>query len=79
VPNAGLRLTAGGKTLAYTGDTGPSPDLLDLAREADLFLAEATFPTAYPPIPCTTYQARARLGRMRLAPSSQTVIQLPVG
>jgi ribonuclease BN (tRNA processing enzyme) len=49
VPNAGLRLTAGGKTLAYTGDTGPSSDLLDLAREADLFLAEATFPHRVPP------------------------------
>lgn len=24
VPNAGLRLTAGGRVLAYTGDTGPS-------------------------------------------------------
>jgi ribonuclease BN (tRNA processing enzyme) len=43
VPNAGLRLSAGGKVLSYTGDTGPSPDLTALAREADLFLAEATF------------------------------------
>jgi ribonuclease BN (tRNA processing enzyme) len=43
VPNAGIRLTAGGRTLAYTGDSGPSPDVVDLARGADLFLAEATF------------------------------------
>ena len=41
--NAGLRLTADGERLAYTGDTGPSPDLIDLARDADLFLAEATY------------------------------------
>jgi ribonuclease BN (tRNA processing enzyme) len=26
VPNAGLRLAAGGRVLAYTGDTGPSPE-----------------------------------------------------
>jgi ribonuclease BN (tRNA processing enzyme) len=44
MPNAGLRLAAAGTTLAYTGDTGPSPYLLDLARGCDLFLAEATYP-----------------------------------
>lgn len=43
VPNAGLRLTAGGRVLAYTGDTGPCRELVDLARDADLFLAEATY------------------------------------
>jgi ribonuclease BN (tRNA processing enzyme) len=42
VPNAGLRLEAGGRTLAYTGDSGPSPDLRSLARGADLLLAEAS-------------------------------------
>jgi ribonuclease BN (tRNA processing enzyme) len=44
VPNLGLRLTAGGQVLAYTGDTGPSPDIAELARDAHAFLAEATFP-----------------------------------
>ena len=44
VPNAGLRLTAGGRVLAYTGDTGPSPDIAVMARDADVLLAEATFP-----------------------------------
>ncbi|MET8046515.1 MBL fold metallo-hydrolase [Streptosporangium sp. NPDC005286] len=43
VPNAGIRLTAGERVLAYTGDTGPSPDVVDLARGADLLLAEATY------------------------------------
>lgn len=41
-PNAGVRLTAGHHTLAYTGDTGPSPEITGLARDADLFLAEAS-------------------------------------
>jgi ribonuclease BN (tRNA processing enzyme) len=27
VPNLGVRLVAGGTTFAYTGDTGPSPDI----------------------------------------------------
>jgi ribonuclease BN (tRNA processing enzyme) len=43
LPNAGIRLTADGHTLAYTGDTGPSPDIVDLARDADVFLAEASY------------------------------------
>ncbi|WP_241825426.1 MBL fold metallo-hydrolase [Micromonospora sp. CB01531] len=42
VPNAGVRLTADGRTLTYTGDTGPSADVVELARGADLLLAEAT-------------------------------------
>jgi ribonuclease BN (tRNA processing enzyme) len=48
VPNAGLRLEAGGHTLAYTGDSGPSPDLLNLARSADLLLAEASYAREVP-------------------------------
>jgi len=43
VPNVGVRLTADDRVLAYTGDAGPSPDLVDLARDADLLLAEATY------------------------------------
>lgn len=49
VPNAGLRLTAAGRTLAYTGDAGPSDDLVTLARGTDLLLAEATYPEQVPP------------------------------
>jgi ribonuclease BN (tRNA processing enzyme) len=44
MPNAGVRLSCGGYHLAYTGDSGPSPDLLSLARGADLLLAEASCP-----------------------------------
>ena len=48
VPNAGVRLAAAGRVLAYTGDTGPSPAIAELARGADLFLAEASYPTQVP-------------------------------
>jgi ribonuclease BN (tRNA processing enzyme) len=48
VPNAGLRLTAGGAVLAYTGDTGPSPEVAGLARGADILLAEASYPDEVP-------------------------------
>lgn len=49
VPNAGLRLSAAGAALAYTGDSGPDPAITGLARDADLLLAEATYPGAVPP------------------------------
>jgi ribonuclease BN (tRNA processing enzyme) len=42
-PNAGLRLKAGDEIFAYTGDAGPHPDTVELARDADLFVAEASF------------------------------------
>ena len=48
VPNAGLRLEADGHSLAYTGDTGPSPFLAELASGADVLLAEATYPWQVP-------------------------------
>ena len=43
VPAHGLRVTAAGRTLAYTGDTGPCDALDRLAAGADLLLAEASF------------------------------------
>jgi ribonuclease BN (tRNA processing enzyme) len=39
----GYRIEADGVVLAYTGDTGPSPEVLELAKDADLLLCEATY------------------------------------
>jgi ribonuclease BN (tRNA processing enzyme) len=38
----GFRVTHGGRTLAYSGDSAPTEELAGLARGADLFLCEAT-------------------------------------
>ena len=38
----GFRVSDGEKTLAYSGDSAPSPALAELARDADLFVCEAT-------------------------------------
>ena len=38
----GFRVSNAQRTLAYSGDSGPSERLADLARGADLFLCEAT-------------------------------------
>jgi ribonuclease BN (tRNA processing enzyme) len=47
-PNVGMRLTAGGRTMVYTGDCGPSDDLVRLAAGADLLLAEASYARVVP-------------------------------
>ena len=38
----GFRLSANGTTIAYSGDSGPSERLAELARASDLFVCEAT-------------------------------------
>lgn len=38
----GFRVSANGSVLAYSGDSGPDEALTELARDADLFLCEAT-------------------------------------
>ncbi|HKD33883.1 MAG TPA: MBL fold metallo-hydrolase [Gaiellaceae bacterium] len=38
----GFRASANGTVLGYSGDSGPSDALTDLARDADLFVCEAT-------------------------------------
>lgn len=40
--NCGIRVRSDAGTMAYTGDTGPADELHELARDADLLLAEAT-------------------------------------
>jgi len=39
----GMRIRADGRTLAYSGDTGTCTGLVETARDADLFLCEASF------------------------------------
>ena len=38
----GLRVSNGARSLAYSGDCGPDAGLAELARDADLFVCEAT-------------------------------------
>lgn len=42
------RFTAGGRSLVYTGDTGPCDRVVELARGADVLLAEAAHPDSDP-------------------------------
>jgi ribonuclease BN (tRNA processing enzyme) len=69
----GYRLTAGGVTLAYTGDTGPSDAVMELARGADVLLAEASYQDASDLLPfhlsarqAAEYAKAAGVGRLLL-------------
>ncbi|MCW2770204.1 MAG: fold metallo-hydrolase [Aeromicrobium sp.] len=43
VPAFAMRIATADRTLAYSGDTGPTEALLDLVAGADVFLCEASF------------------------------------
>ena len=43
VPTYGMRIEADGAVLTYSADTAPTPALVDLARDADLLLAESAY------------------------------------
>jgi ribonuclease BN (tRNA processing enzyme) len=51
VDSYGLRIEAGGGVLAYSGDTAACQSLVEIARDADLFLCEASWPSTPPPPP----------------------------
>jgi ribonuclease BN (tRNA processing enzyme) len=44
----GMRVSEGERTLAYSGDSAPSDNLDEVARDADLFLCEATLDRGEP-------------------------------
>ncbi|CAN5174629.1 MBL fold metallo-hydrolase [soil metagenome] len=57
----GSRVTAGSHVIAFSGDTAPTPQTTPLARDADLFLCDATWMESQRPIPadvhCTGLEA----------------------
>ena len=70
----GLRIEAGGRALAYSGDTGESDALVALAQDCDLFLCEASWVHAEDNPPgihlsgrqAGQHAARAGVGRLLL-------------
>jgi ribonuclease BN (tRNA processing enzyme) len=73
-PNAGVRLAAGGHVLAYTGDTGPDDGVIDLARGADLLLAEASFIDQVPEDSLRTLSSARQQGRQASAAGAGRLI-----
>ena len=73
-PNAGVRLTVAGQVLAYTGDTGPSLEVVDLAREADLLLAEASYVDQVPEDLADTLSSARQQGRQAAAADARLLL-----
>ena len=69
-----LKVSIGDRTIVYSGDTGPCPELTDLATGADLLLCEASFRDGVDSPPdlhmtgseCGTTAAEAGVGRLVL-------------
>ena len=60
VPTFGVRVEAGGAALAYSADTGPAGEIVELSRRTDLLIAEATWQedgAPRPPIHMTAREA----------------------
>jgi ribonuclease BN (tRNA processing enzyme) len=62
-PNLGFRLTVGGRSLVYTGDCGPSEELVALADGADLLLAETSYAETVSPEIVGALSSAADVGR----------------
>lgn len=81
----GIRIEHGGKTLTYSGDTGVTPLLDDLARDTDLFLCEAAFTHGKENIPDLHLNGReagesaARAGAHAAHPHAHPAVDRPAG
>lgn len=61
VPNAGVRLSGAGLTVAYTGDTGPCPAVVALGRDSDVFVVEASDRGQRPEVPAATSETQLHM------------------
>jgi ribonuclease BN (tRNA processing enzyme) len=73
-PNLGVRLESGGLALAYTGDAGPSPDAVPLARDVDLLLAESSFADRVPDDSVGALSSAADAGRLAAESGAQRLV-----
>jgi ribonuclease BN (tRNA processing enzyme) len=74
VPNAGIRLSADGHILTYTGDSGPGPDVVELARGASVCLAEATYVDAMPQDSEPYLTSARQAGRQATAAGAESLL-----
>lgn len=68
-----LRIEAEGRTLVYSGDTGPCDALVGAARDADLFLCEASFVEGHTNPP-DLHLTGADAGRMAAASDARRLV-----
>lgn len=64
VDTVATRLETSGVVVAYSGDSGPGPELLVCARDADLFLCESTWVSGRGARPKDLHLTAAEAGRL---------------
>ena len=67
VPAVGYRVVKGGATLVYTGDTGPTERVWQLAADADALIVEVSFPSDMEEMALLTRHLTPRLLKNELA------------
>lgn len=68
------RIHAGEKVLAYSGDSGPTPALVDCARDADLFVCDATWLERDAPHPPGVHMTGAQAGAHAAAAGAKALL-----
>ncbi|KAB0666768.1 3',5'-cyclic-nucleotide phosphodiesterase [Oryzomonas japonica] len=66
VPAVGYRVSHGGKTLAYTGDTGPTEEFWRCVDGIDALIVEVSFPDSMEALALTTKHLTSSLLRIEL-------------
>jgi ribonuclease BN (tRNA processing enzyme) len=74
IPNAGFRISAGARSITYTGDAAPSDALVELAASTSLLLAEATYVDSVPSGNVGALNSAADVGRQATRASAQRLI-----
>lgn len=74
LPCLGSRTTAGDHVIAFTGDTAPTPTTSHLARDADLFLCDATWLESQRPIPADVHNTGLEAGQAAAAAGARRLV-----
>lgn len=67
VETVAMRVEAGGASLAYSADSGPTPELARCAAGADLFLCESTWTVPFPGRPPHLHLSAPEAGELAAA------------
>jgi ribonuclease BN (tRNA processing enzyme) len=73
-PNVGLRISVSNRSLVYTGDCGPSEELIHLADGADLLVAEASYARTVPLEIVGSLSSAADVGREAMTARVQRLV-----
>jgi ribonuclease BN (tRNA processing enzyme) len=68
------RVEGGGHVIAYSGDSGPTENLQHAARDADLFLADATWLERDRPLPTAVHMTGFEAGRTAAEAAAQRLM-----